>query len=77
MFFSRFTALCSIAADNEFGPLIRCLQFDFTLKFEQLILDIGISAIFLLLLPIKLKQLYGADIKTLPSVIQIPKLVGL
>jgi hypothetical protein len=76
MYFSKFAAKCSISADNEFGPFVRCSSFDFTLKFEQLILEIGISTIFLLLVPLRLRELYGASIKTLPSVVQIGKLVS-
>jgi ATP-binding cassette subfamily C (CFTR/MRP) protein 1 len=52
---------CLIQADNVFGPVVEapCRHgFDFTLLFEQSILSIGPSSIFLLLLPLRLFWLY-------------------
>lgn len=57
---------CYQAADNSFGPSISCSHaFDFTLVFEQSILSIGPSALFLLLVPWRVWQLYGKSIKTI------------
>jgi ATP-binding cassette subfamily C (CFTR/MRP) protein 1 len=55
------TVTCSIHADNVFGPVVAlpCRQgFDFTLLFEQSVLSIGPSCIFLLVLPLRLFWLY-------------------
>jgi ATP-binding cassette subfamily C (CFTR/MRP) protein 1 len=52
---------CSIHADNVFGPIVAhpCRKgFDFTLLFEQSVLSIGPSCIFLLVLPLRLFWLY-------------------
>ncbi|OKL58187.1 hypothetical protein UA08_06868 [Talaromyces atroroseus] len=58
-------ASCPQAADNSFGPAISCPRvFDFTLVFEQSILSIGPSALFLLLVPWRVWNLYGKSIKT-------------
>ena len=55
--------------DNAFGPAISDCHgaFDFTLLFEQSILSIGPSALLLLLGPLRLYQLYGSTVKTLPD----------
>jgi ATP-binding cassette, subfamily C (CFTR/MRP), member 1 len=56
---------CPQTADNSFGPAIPCPRlFDFTLVFEQSILSIGPSALFLLLAPWRVWNLYGKSIKT-------------
>ena len=56
---------CYKSADNSFGPSISCSHaFDFTLVFEQSILSIGPSALFLLLAPWRVWQLYGKSVKT-------------
>lgn len=58
-------ASCYPAADNSFGPSISCSHaFDFTLVFEQSILSIGPSVLFLLLVPWRVWNLYGKSIKT-------------
>src|SRR2546421_11635948 len=52
---------CTNGADNVFGPVVAppCRQgFDFTLLFEQSILSIGASCIFLLVVPSRLFWLY-------------------
>ncbi len=57
---------CPSHADDVFGPVVAqpCRQhFDFTLMFEQSILSIGPSSIMLLLLPMGLYWLRGADVK--------------
>jgi ATP-binding cassette subfamily C (CFTR/MRP) protein 1 len=69
------TRSCNQAADALFGPPIKCPQFDFTLTFQQSILGIGFSALFLLLFPIKVKRLIGAPIKTLTNPIYFAKIV--
>ena len=55
--------------DKQFGPAVRGCgdAFDFTLMFEQTILSIAPSALFLLVLPVKLYQLLRASVKTLPN----------
>ncbi|RAK99259.1 P-loop containing nucleoside triphosphate hydrolase protein [Aspergillus ibericus CBS 121593] len=58
-------ASCSPAADNTFGPVFPCpATFDFTLLFEQSILSIGPSALFLLLVAGRIWWLYPENIKT-------------
>jgi ATP-binding cassette subfamily C (CFTR/MRP) protein 1 len=58
---------CSPHADNVFGPVVAapCRHgFDFTLLFEQSILSIGPSCIFLLILPLRLFWLYHSKATT-------------
>lgn len=66
---------CTELLDSHFGPIAKCDQFDFTLTFEQSIFGIGISALFLLWLPFKLRNLYGASIRTTTSAIHKAKIV--
>jgi competence protein ComGC len=57
-------------ADNGFGTVIRSAyqdNSDFTLMFEQSILLIVPSIIFLLMVPIKLYPLHGATAKTVSN----------
>ena len=57
----RVNPNCSIRADNAFGPVVErpCRDgSDFTLLFEQSILSIGPSSVFLLVLPLRLFFLY-------------------
>ena len=68
--------ICSFKTDGDFGPVAKCKEFDFTLTFEQSILGIGVSAVFLLLFPIRLFQLYSATVKTTKSLIEYAKLVS-
>ncbi|GAQ47010.1 hypothetical protein ASPNIDRAFT_189460 [Aspergillus niger] len=59
---------CSPAADNSFGPVVACpAAFDFTLLFEQSILSIAPSAIFLLLVPWRIWSLYPENVKTVAN----------
>jgi hypothetical protein len=51
---------CDYGADNEFGPAIACPQFDFTLMFEQSVLSITISSLFLLVLPFRINRFFSA-----------------
>lgn len=60
---------CTLHTDNVFGPAVAspCRRgFDFTLLFEQSILSIAPSSIFLLLVPLRLFWLYRSSITTLP-----------
>lgn len=67
---------CSPEADNSFGPVIACPAiFDFTLLFEQSILAIGPSAIFLLVVPWRIWSLYTENIKTVANKAHWGKLV--
>jgi hypothetical protein len=68
---------CGLKADEAFGPIAKCNDFDLTLTFEQSILGIGVSAVFLLLFPLRLLQLFSATVKTTKSVIEYAKLVSL
>jgi hypothetical protein len=47
--------------------LASCQQFDFTLTFEQSVFGVAVSSVFLLLLPYRLRHLYGANIKTVEN----------
>ncbi|PYH46216.1 P-loop containing nucleoside triphosphate hydrolase protein [Aspergillus saccharolyticus JOP 1030-1] len=59
---------CSLVADDSFGPVLACpASFDFTLLFEQSILSIGPSAVFLLLIPWRIWSLYPANSKTVTN----------
>jgi ATP-binding cassette, subfamily C (CFTR/MRP), member 1 len=56
---------CTNGADNVFGPVVAppCRRgFDFTLLFEQSILSIGASCIFLLIVPSRLFWLYRSKV---------------
>jgi ATP-binding cassette subfamily C (CFTR/MRP) protein 1 len=68
--------ICDVAVDRKFGPGVQCSQFDFTLTFEQSIFGIGISTIFLLLFPVRAKQLFCAPIKTTQHPIYLAKIVN-
>jgi hypothetical protein len=67
---------CNSRSDWDFGPVAKCDQFDFTLTFEQSILGIGVTAVFLLLFPIRLFQLSTATVKTTKTLTESIKLVG-
>ncbi len=49
-------AVCDPLADSSFGPLVdeNCRAFDFTLYFEETILRIGTSSLFLILAILRL-----------------------
>jgi hypothetical protein len=66
---------CDLAKDRLFGPGVQCSQFDFTLAFEQAIFGVGISSCYLICSFIRLRQLHGASIKTLPNFVFGAKLV--
>lgn len=58
-------AKCNQTADQVFGPAVSCPHvFDFTLLFEQSIFSIIPSALFLLLVPWRVWNLSGKNIKT-------------
>ena len=70
---------CSASSDDMFGPAVQlgCRDsFDFTLLFEQAILSIVPSALLLLLTPIRIYQLAGCSVKTLPTKILATKAVN-
>jgi hypothetical protein len=71
----KTSVLCDTGKDASFGPTVQCSQFDFTLTFEQAILVIGISSLYLILFIIRLGLLYRKSVKTLPSSILWAKLV--
>ncbi|OCK89464.1 putative multidrug resistance protein [Cenococcum geophilum 1.58] len=67
--YTDIASTCTLHADNVFGPVVAspCRHgFDFTLLFEQSILSIVPSSIFLLLVPLRLFWLYRSSITTLP-----------
>lgn len=55
--------------DDAFGPAVGDCRggFDFTLLFEQSILSIAPSALFLLVAPVKIFRLLRVNVKTLPN----------
>ena len=53
---------CTVSLDREFGPGIRCPQFDFTLTFEHWIFGITTSVAFIILVFLRLWRLVGKDI---------------
>jgi ATP-binding cassette subfamily C (CFTR/MRP) protein 1 len=58
---------CTVQDDDVFGPVVvsSCRGgFDFTLLFEQAILSCGPSALFLLIVPLRIIWLYGRPIVT-------------
>jgi hypothetical protein len=75
--------VCSPVLDRNFGPVVGCKDFDFTLAFEHSIFDIGVSSLFLILLPFCLwlrlrtpqkafgRPLYPARVVGLPCLIYI------
>ena len=65
--------------DNSFGPFIEFpgkVTFDFTLLFEETILSILPSALFLLLIPPRILRLWGTPRKVTGSSLQTIKIVG-
>lgn len=54
---------CNYTTDSEFGPAVRCEDFDFTLAFEQSIFFIGVSSLLLLILPLRISYLYNKPLK--------------
>ena len=69
---------CPSGADNRFGPVVvGCRNdADFTLFFEQCILSLLPSAFLLLLVPIRFFSLHKSNVKTLPSYLQVAKVVS-
>ncbi|KAE8352698.1 P-loop containing nucleoside triphosphate hydrolase protein [Aspergillus coremiiformis] len=66
---------CPQREDNAFGPAISCpTAFDFTLVFEQSVLSIGPSALFLLFVPLRIWTLHGKSVKTTTNKALWPKL---
>ncbi|KAF2667127.1 P-loop containing nucleoside triphosphate hydrolase protein [Microthyrium microscopicum] len=55
---------CSLNEDKKFGPVLNCDGIDFTLTFEQSIFALGVSVIFLVFLPLQLRQLVRLEEKT-------------
>ena len=71
--------LCSFSDDEVFGPAVRAVcrgGFDFTLLFEESILSIGVSALFLIFVPHRIKALRHTAAKVEKSNLQNIKLVG-
>jgi ATP-binding cassette subfamily C (CFTR/MRP) protein 1 len=56
---------CGESIEESFGPTVSGCRgnFDFTVAFEQIILSIAPSVVFLTLLPFRFHKLYGAPTK--------------
>jgi len=54
-----FNDECTASLDADFGPGIKCAQFDFTLAFQQLIFGVVVSSLFLSWMLIRFKQVLG------------------
>jgi hypothetical protein len=69
----------SWAADNQFGPAVKGTRsnFDFTLLFENTILTIVPSTIFLFAALLRARSLYGSSKKVAPSWTRLQKIVCL
>jgi hypothetical protein len=66
---------CTLADDQRLGLVVQCRDFDFTLVFEQLVLVIGVSSLFLLLFLLRVKTLLGEDAKSLSNWLHKSKIV--
>jgi hypothetical protein len=74
---SQGLPLCPLSVDDSFGPWAgECRGgFDFTLLFEESILAIPVSCIFLLVLPFRMLQLAGTEKKVKSSALRLYKAV--
>ena len=63
------SSICVPNADDFFGPRVETCwrQFDFTLLFEQSVLSIAPSVLFICLFSLWIAQLYRVGRKTLPN----------
>ncbi|OCK85970.1 putative multidrug resistance protein [Lepidopterella palustris CBS 459.81] len=78
--YTNIVSTCTLHADNVFGPVVAppCRNgFDFTLLFEQSLLSIAPSSIFLLLVPLRLLWLYRSSITTLPHIVYTGKALAI
>lgn len=75
MFNATIVSRSSDCSYKSFGPAICTSSFDFTLLFEQTILSIAPSAIFLLFLPSRLLALRKSERKTKYTIFKGIKLV--
>ena len=73
----KASSICTSNADDFFGPRVEACrrQFDFTLLFEQSVLSIAPSALFICLISLRVAQLYRVDRKTLSNTLRNVKLV--
>ncbi|KAL3422989.1 hypothetical protein PVAG01_04736 [Phlyctema vagabunda] len=71
------TAVCATNDDNSFGPQVEgCIRsFDFTLTFENLILSVLPSAVFILIAPVRIFTLYKRQRKVAGRRFQTSKLL--
>ena len=70
--------LCTISLEDQFGPQVgaECLDgFDFTLLFEESMFSISISAILLVVIPLRIAYLIRKPRKVVSGVLQLVKLV--
>ena len=75
---SRAVNSTAYTEDNSFGPFLDLPgkpTFDFTLLFEETILSIGPSALFLLLIPPRVVRLLKLPRKVTGSYLQTTKIV--
>jgi len=66
---------CTVLTDRSFGPGVKCEQFDFTLTFEQAIFGIGVSALLLILIPLRILRVFNEERKTTQNSIYYSKIV--
>ena len=69
---------CPLNADDQFGPRVdlACRPFDFTLLFEDAFFAALPAALFLLLLPLRLRSLYNTPVKVISYQLASWKLVN-
>jgi hypothetical protein len=76
---SRAINSTTYAGDNSFGPFLELpgrATFDFTLIFEETILSIAPSALFLVLIPPRILHLWKTPRKVTGSYLQTAKIVS-
>jgi ATP-binding cassette subfamily C (CFTR/MRP) protein 1 len=66
---------CQPGFDREFGPAVACRDFDLTLAFEQSILDIGVSGLFIIITFLYVLKLISFPERTTRSPIYFAKAV--
>lgn len=73
------SSLCLPAADRVFGPQVHGCRadFDFTLLFQEILLSIAPSSIFLSLVPLRVWYLRKQAVKADGGRLQAAKLVSL
>jgi hypothetical protein len=73
---SRLLELRCNAVDDSFGPVASKCRFDFTVLFEESILFLGPSVLFLILAALRIWQLRRAQSKVRHAQLQVLKIVS-